>query len=184
MNADRDRKGSGPLAAAALPDRMDSWRVLTVGGTDEAEQLLEVRDVGEFVSCEAPTEDLFEDGRTFELIHLAEGLDGELHPLAVGAWAWRLTAPGAIIVVEGTVLDDSSMSQYAEFTNSPDGDDRWSWVPGRLTFRWMIENSGFDFEDWLEVGGDAAIGCRAMAFQARRVDRLPGLDLWRQPLGR
>jgi hypothetical protein len=169
------------LAAAHLPERLDAWRILEIG-SDAAASALGDRGFEEVVTVPWPSEDIAEPG-PYHLVHLGAGLDGELHPLSVGAWLWARLHTGGTLVLEGTVLADPKQTAFAEFIVDPAGSDqRWRWLPGRLTLRWMVENSGFDQVTWLceRRGQDPAVV--EVCLQATRGPRGPAVDLTRQPL--
>jgi hypothetical protein len=166
-----------------LPERIDGWRVLTVGGEDGAADAFEARGAAEVVVCAEPSERFQADAGSFDLLHYAE-LESDLQPLSLYAWLWLLTAPGSLLLLEAAVMPEEASSQYARFVpagGSPTG--RAHWVPGRLTLRWMVENSGFDVQGWLPdfpIGPDRT----GVRLQAVRVERSPARDLDRHPLGR
>jgi hypothetical protein len=111
------------------------------------------------------------------------GLDGEVHPLSVGAWLWWRLMIGGVLVLESTVLADPSKTAFADFVVDPaNSDQRWRWIPGRMTLRWMVENSGFDEFRWLGERRGKEPGTLEVCLQATRVDRGPAVDLTRQPL--
>ena len=168
---------------ARLPERIDGWRVLAVGGEGGTADAFEARGAAEVVVCAEPSEQLRADAGSFDLVHCAE-LGSDLQPLSLYAWLWQVTAPGSLLLLEAAVMHDAASSQYARFVpagGSPTG--RPHWVPGRLALRWMVENSGFDVQGWLpdvpSVPGRAGV-----RLQAVRVERSPARDLDRHPLGR
>jgi hypothetical protein len=167
---------------ARLPERIDGWRVLAVGGKDGTADAFEARGAAEVV-CAEPSEQLRADSRSFDLAHCAE-LESDLQPMSLYAWLWQVTAPGSLLLLEAAVLPDAADSQYARFVppdESPTG--RSHWLPGRLTLRWMVENSGFDLQGWIPDSPSAADPAVAR-LQAVRVERSPARDLDRHPLGR
>lgn len=179
MNPQTD--GAWGLQAARLPERLDHWRVLEVG-PPVAERFLRPRGIEQPTTLPWPTEE-HTDEVPFQLAHLGAGLDGELHPLSVGAWLWWRLMIGGLLVLEGTVLADASKTAFAEFVvDPPDSDQRWRWLPGRMTLRWMVENSGFDDVVWLGERPGKEPGTLDVCLQASRVDRGPAVDLTRQPL--
>ena len=168
---------------ARLPGRIDGWRVLSVGGEGAVADAFGTRGAGEVVVCAEPSEQLRADVRSFDLVHCAE-LGSDLQPMSLYAWLWQVTAPGSLLLLEAAVMGDAADSQYARFipvTASPAG--RPHWVPGRLTLRWMVENSGFNVQGWLPgfPSGPDRAGVR---LQAVRVERPPARDLDQHPLGR
>lgn len=167
---------------ARLPERIDGWRVLTVG--DEAPDAFEARGAAEVIVCADPSEQLrADDARSFDLVHCA-AFDSDLQPLSLYAWLWQVAAPGSLLLLEASVLPDAESSQYARFlpaSESPTGRPRW--VPGRLALRWTVENSGFDVQGWLP-GLPGSAGLAVARLQAVRVERSPARDLDRHPLGR
>jgi hypothetical protein len=168
---------------ARLPERIDGWRVLSVGGEGGLAEAFEGRGAAEVVVCTEPSEQLRADSRSFDLVHCAE-LGGDLEPMSLYAWLWQVTAPGSLLLLEATVMDDAPSSMYARFvpaSGSPSG--RPHWVPGRLTLRWMVECSGFDVQGWLP-GPASAPDRTGVRLQAVRVERSPARDLDRHPLGR
>jgi hypothetical protein len=174
-----DTPAGWAVAAAELPERLDGWRVLEIGG-DSGGELFRERGAAEFVSCAQPSEDPGFDG-PFNLVHCSSALETDLHPLSIFAWVWMQTVPGSVLLAGMEVLTRPAHSQFARYlpaAESAAGVARW--VPGRLALRWMVEVSGFD-GDWLgERPGTAAEGY----VQAARTERPPALDLFRQPLGR
>lgn len=172
------------IESAQLPERIEGWRVLEIGG-GSSEKVLAARGAAEVVALDEPTEALLENGGTFELVHHRAELETALHPLAIGAWLWRLVAPDGILVLGAPVLAEAAHSQYADFQRlDHPARPPWRWVSGRLALRWMVENSGFDVGGWLGERPGSNDGERIVYLQATRVDRLPALDLTRQPLGR
>jgi SAM-dependent methyltransferase len=132
---------------------------------------------GELFERELP-EDL-EDHRLLELIDPEElPSQGEFdfvlcrnllrtttNPMAFLNELWRLTSPGATLLLEAEVLTEPEQSRLARFVPGA------GWVPGRLTLRWMLEVSGFDVERWLDDGSPQD-GTRA-ALRATRAEREP-----------
>jgi hypothetical protein len=168
---------------ARLPERIDGWRVLAVGGNGGAADAFEARGAAEVVVCAEPSEQLQLDAGGFDLVHCA-GLESDLQPMSLYAWLWQATAPGSLLLLEAAVLPDAESSQYARFVpagESPTGRSRW--VPGRLVLRWMVENSGFDVQGWLPAPPHVADPAVAR-LQAVRAERSPARDLDRHPLGR
>jgi len=166
---------------ARLPERIDGWRVLTVGQVGAADAF-EARGAAEVVGAE-PSEQLRSDLRSFDLVHCAE-LEGNLQPMSLYAWLWQVTAPGSLLLLEAAVLPDAADSQYARFVPAGESSTgRSHWVPGRLALRWMVENSGFDVQGWLPDAAGAA-DLVVARLQAVRVERSPARDLDRHPLGR
>jgi hypothetical protein len=179
--SDTTSKSDSALAVARLPESLKGWRVLEVG-SGTAEAALDKRGVEEIVTVPWPSEDIADPG-PYNLSYLAAGLDGELHPLSVGAWLWWRLHTGGTLVLDGTVLSDPEETAFADFIIDPDGSDqRWRWVPGRLALRWMIENSGFDEVAWLGEHPGQAPGTVEVSLQAVRGERGPAVDLTRQPL--
>jgi hypothetical protein len=169
------------LAAADLPERLDRWRVLEIGAAPP-EGLLDERGIKDLITVPWPTEEDADRG-PFQLAHLTAGLDGELHPLSVGAWLWGRLLAGGTLVLEATVLADPAQTAFAEFVVAPSGSDqRWRWLPGRLALRWMIENSGFDDVVWLGERNGKEPETIEVCLQATRGERGPAVDLTRQPL--
>lgn len=175
------KKNDWGLAAADLPERLDKWRVLEVGSPGAEEQLAG-RGIEKPTTLPWPTE-AHTDMGPFQIAYVTAGLDGELHPLSVGAWLWWRVMTGGVLILEATVLADPAKTTFAEFIADPaDSDQRWRWLPGRLTLRWMIENSGFDSFVWLGERPGQEPGTVDVCLQAKRVDRGPAVDLTRQPL--
>jgi len=166
-----------------LPERIDGWRVLAVGGREGVAESFEDRGAAEVLVCAAPSEGAAMDGRSFDLVHCAE-FESDLQPMTLYAWLWQVTAPGSLLLLEAAVLPDVESSQYARFVpadESPTGRSRW--VPGRLALRWMVENSGFDVQGRLP-GFPGLTDPSFARLQAVRVERPPARDLDRHPLGR
>jgi hypothetical protein len=178
MTTSRNRGTDWGISSADLPDRIEGWRVLEVGGDGE-DRFTELG-ASEFVACEQPAEAINAEGGAFQLAHFSADLETELHPLSVYAWLWHLLAPDATLVVGSRVLADPAHSQYADFAPAESGAGH-RWIPGKLTLRWMVENSGFDVRRWLGER-DEQPGRASAYLQAVRVDRVPALDLTRQPL--
>jgi hypothetical protein len=166
-----------------LPERIDGWRVLAVGGSGGAADALDARGAAEVVVCAEPSELLRADGRSFDLVHCAES-GGALQPMSLYAWLWQVTAPGSLLLLEAAVLPGAASSKYARFVpagESPTGRSRW--LPGRLALRWMVETSGFDVQGWLhDLPGVSDLAVARL--QAVRVERSPARDLDRHPLDR
>jgi hypothetical protein len=176
-----DATDNWALAIARLPDSLDQWRVLEVGDGG-ADGLLDGRGIKDLVNVSWPSEDIADPG-PYHLAYLAAGLDGELHPLAVGAWLWWRLHTGGSLVLEGTVLADPEKTAFSDFVVDPSGSDqRWRWIPGRMTLRWMVENSGFDDVVWLDERPGNEPGTVEVALQAVKGERGPAVDLTRQPL--
>lgn len=168
-------------AAAELPESLEGWRVLEVG-SGAAEGGLDKRGAEDIVTVAWPSEDIADPG-PYHLAYLAAGLDGELHPLSVGAWLWWHLHTGGTLVLEGTVLSDPELTAFADFIVDPDdSDQRWRWVPGRLALRWMVENSGFDAVVWLGERPGKEPRTTEVRLQAVKGERGPAVDLARQPL--
>ncbi len=168
---------------ARLPERIDGWRVLVLGGEDGAADAFSARGAGEVVVWAEPSERLRADARSFDLVHCAAA-ESDLQPLSLYAWLWQVTAPGSLLLLEAAVLPDAASSQFARFVpagESPTGRSRW--VSGRLALRWAVENSGFDVRGWLS-DSPAAADLPVVRLQAIRADRLPARDLDRHPMGR
>lgn len=187
MMATRERAPELTSLTARLAERIDGWRVLVLG--EQGEAAAEVfHDLGaaEVAVHTDPSERLV-DGRSFDLVHCAVAT-GDLQPLSLYALLWQLTAPGSLLLLEATVLDDTESSCYARFVpagESPTGRSRW--LPGRLALRWMVETSGFDLQGWLaEPPPDrrSDLDLARVQLQAVRVERPPAHDLDRHPLGR
>lgn len=169
------------LAAAHLPEQLERWQILEVGPA-EAESALGDRGIEKVVTVPWPSEDIAEPG-PYHLAHLTAGLDGELHPLSVGAWLWWRIHTGGTLVLEGTVLADPEQSMFADFvTDQSASDQRWRWVPGRMALRWMVENSGFDDVVWLGERPADDPATIEVCLQGTRGERGPAVDLTRQPL--
>jgi hypothetical protein len=171
------------VEGAQLPESLDGWRVLEIGA-GPGEQAYAARGAAETVICDEPSESLQAEPGQFDLIHCSVAVATELHPLAVGAWLWRLGAPDCTLVYGGVALADPELTAMAKLEReSGNAERRWRWLPGRMALRWMVENSGFDVDRWIgeRPGTEGQV---QLYLQARRVDRLPGLDLNRQPLGR
>jgi SAM-dependent methyltransferase len=184
MSARPDQSTSlGAIEGARLPERLEGWRVLEVGGDGSGgEHFAEMG--AAFESCPEPTHGGSLDEGRFDLVHCSAELDSGLHPLSVYAWIWGLLRPDGVLLVGSRVLAEPAQSQYARFVPAGGTDARVSrWLPGRLALRWMVEVSGFEFDRWLDDADDALEGEVVAALQAVRVARQPALDLERQPLG-
>lgn len=127
---------------AELPENLDSDRLLEVSSPREL-----------------PAEG------EFEVVLCRGGIDATANPMAFLNQLWRLTAPGATLLLETEVLTDSRHSRFARFV--PTG----GWVPGRLALRWMLEVSGFDVESWL--GEESELPVSRAALRAVRSEREP-----------
>jgi len=167
---------------ARLPRRIDGWKVLVVGGEAGLAAAFEARGAAEVALCAEPSEQLRADAGSFDLAYCAE-LESDLHPLSLYAWLWQVTAPGSLLLLEAAVLPDEASSQYARFDPAGGSPTGPRWVPGRLTLKWMVENSGFDVQGWLS-DPPAAPGRCGVRLQAVRVERSPARDLDQHPLGR
>ncbi len=172
------------IAGASLPERIEGWRVLEIGG-DGGEAHFGGLGAAEVVAVTEPSETAVPGDAGFDLVHCGAALDSELHPLSTYAWIWRLLKPGGTLVAGSRVLAGSEHSQYTRFLSAAEnGSGRPRWLPGRLALRWMVEVSGFDFDRWLAGPERGSDGESIAYLQAQRVERPPALDLDRQPLGR
>lgn len=167
------------LSGARLPDRLDGWRVLAIGG-DAPRGRLDELGVEDFVSLPEPSEAAGVEPAEFDLAICGSGLRSDIHPLAVYAWLRQALKPEGLLVAGSEVIPDPTRSQYARF--APRAGEGPRWLPGTLAFRWMVEVSGFDVLRWLDPA-DEGPGPRAH-LEAKAVDRAPALDLARQPLSR
>jgi hypothetical protein len=127
---------------AELPADLDSARLLELSGPDR----------------------LAGGEGGFDFVVCRDALRESPYPMALLAELWRLTAPGALLLLEAEIDPDPEHSAYAGFR--PGG----GWVPGRLALRWMVEVAGFDVERWL--GDPTAPGepprARLRAVRAKR----------------
>jgi hypothetical protein len=164
------------LSFAQLPNRIDGWRVLEIGGSAAGEEYLTGIGASEFLALDEPSEKADLGDGDFDLAICSSDLETDLHPLAVFAWLRKALGPEGILVAGSTILPDPTLSHYARF-------DAGRWTPGRLALRWMVEVSGFDVLDWLGGREEDPLSERAY-LQAMACDRPPALDLARQPLGR
>lgn len=171
------------LCAADLPDRVDGWRILTLGGEDGSRDRLAELGAEAVVNLDRPGEDAELQAGGFDLVVCGSALDSDAHPLALYAWIRRAIKPEGTLIAGSRVLPDPAKSQYARFVPAAASGGSGRWVPGRLAFRWMVEVSGFDVETWL-AGEDGAESSDRAYLQARAADRTPPLDLERQPLSR
>ena len=105
------------LAAAGLPERLDHWQVLEIGPSTAAETLAG-RGAAKVDTIPWPIQEIADLG-SLQLAYVAAGLDGELHPLSVGAWLWWLLHTGGMLVFEATVLADPAQTAFAEFVADP-----------------------------------------------------------------
>jgi hypothetical protein len=169
------------LSFARLPERIDGWRVLAIGAGDAGKDYLTGLGAAEFVVLGEPTEDAGLEPDTFDLAICGSELQTDVHPLATYAWIRRVIKAEAILVAGSRVLADPTKSQYARFVPASEDGEADGWLPGRLAFRWMVEVSGFDVAGWLGDAADETTDSRAY-LQAKAVDRLPPLDLDRQPI--
>lgn len=184
MSKSSQPQQSQPLIAdASLPERIEGWRVLEIGG---GETHFGGLGAAEVVALAEPSETDELGGAGFDLVHCSAALDSDLHPLSTYAWIWRLLKPEGTLIAGSRVLADSERSQYARFLSAAEnGSGRPRWLPGRLALRWIVEVSGFDFDRWL--AGPEQLGGKkepVAYLQAQRAERPPALDLDRQPLGR
>jgi hypothetical protein len=137
------------IEGAQLPESLDGWRVLEIGA-GLGEQAYGARGAAETVICPEPSESLQAEPGRFDLIHCSAAIETELHPLAVGAWLWRLGAPSCKLVYGGVALADPELTAMAKLEReSGNPECRWRWLPGRMALRWMVENSGFDVDRWI-----------------------------------
>jgi len=171
------------LSFVRLPDRLDGWRVLALGGNAGEDYLTDIG-ASDFVSLERPSEEDAPEAGAFDLAICDCELECDAHPLAIYAWLRRALKPKGVLIAGSTVLPDPTRSRHARFLHAPDAGEASRWVPGRLAFRWMVEVSGFDVDGWL--GERAELGKRTglAHLQAKATDRTPALDLARQPLDR
>ncbi|MET0557135.1 MAG: hypothetical protein ABW065_00480 [Solirubrobacterales bacterium] len=180
MSATADSLAAWVAAQADLSDYAVG-RVLEVGGSD-GEEYFGRLGAAEFVSLPQPSESLSAN-TPFDLVHCSADLETELHPLSVYAWLRTLVAPGGMLLAGSSVLAEAAHSQYAEYVSA--GDPAAArWLPGRLAFRWMVEVSGFDVRNWLDDPPPSGDGQPRAYLLATAVERVPALDLSRQPLGR
>jgi SAM-dependent methyltransferase len=133
--------GHDPFAAE-LPEDLDDSR------------LLEVTSAGEL-----PSQGEFDFVLCRDVIRVTP------NPMALLNALWRLTSPGAILLLEAEALTEPTHSRLARFVPAA------GWVPGRLTLRWMLEVSGFDVERWLDDGDGQAVPRAAL--RAVRAAREP-----------
>jgi hypothetical protein len=169
------------LSFARLPDRIDGWRVLAIGGKDFGSDYLTGIGAAEIVVLDQPVKKAGMEAGSFDFAICGVDLETDAHPLAIYAWLRRVIKADGVLVAGSRVLADPTKSQYARFvpTRAEDASD---WIPGRLAFRWMVEVSGFGVTGWLgEEGASTAAGDFAF-LQARAAERPPALDLDRQPL--
>ncbi len=171
------------LSFARLPDRIDGWRVLSLGAGDAGEGYLTSLGAAEFVALREPAEGAGVENAAFDLAICGSGLEADAHPLATYTWVRRALKPEGVLIAGSRVLADATKSQYARFV--PAGEDGGScrWLPGRLAFRWMVEVSGFDVGGWLGDAGEER-GDKPVYLQAKAADRPSPLDLDRQPISR
>ena len=114
---------------------------------------------------------------TFDLVHCNGVLYHEREPLALVERLGRMASPGGTVMLGSMMLEDPSLSEYARFVpGSYYGDETWWWVPGRLALRWMLETSGLDVVDVLEVfpGPPGEFRTVNGYLRATRADRGPG----------
>jgi hypothetical protein len=171
------------LSFARLPDRIDGWRVLSLGAGGAGESYLTSLGAAELVALDEPSEDAGLEAGAFDLAICGSGLETDAHPLATYAWVRRAIKPEGVLIAGSRVLSDPTKSQYARFVPASESSAASCWLPGRLAFRWMVEVSGFDVGGWLGDAGDEQ-GDRPVYLQAKAADRLPPLDLDRQPISR
>jgi hypothetical protein len=170
------------LSFASLPDRLDSWRILAIGGDDLGRDYLTGIGASEFVALDRPSEDAGLEAAAFDLAICGSELETDAHPLATYAWLRRALKPEGILVAGSKVLPDPAKSQYAHFFPAEKAGGSSHWAPGRLAFRWMVEVSGFDVDHWLGERGELSECSTVAHLQARTAERTPALDLERQPL--
>lgn len=182
MKAQAEHPTERALAVAGLPDRIDDWRVLSVGAGDAGRDYLTGIGADEFVALTTPSEDAGPGMSGFDLVICSSDLTTDLHPLALYAWLRRAVKPEGLLIAGSAVLTDSTLSQYARFVPPRTGVSKAGWIPGRLALRWMIEVSGFEVVAWLDEG-ESTTGSEYAYLQARADDRPAALDLDRQPLG-
>lgn len=181
MTAENEHPTERALSFARLPDRLDGWRVLAVGAGDAGRDYLTGIGAGEFVSVSDPSEEAGVETGDFDLVICSSELAANVHPLALYAWLRRAAKAEGVLIAGSAVLADATLSQYARYIPPPTGASGARWIPGRLALRWMIEVSGFDVVAWLDEGRTGE-GDEYAYLQARAVDRLPALNLDRQPL--
>lgn len=184
MAAASEKPTGRALSFARLPDRLDGWRILAIGGGEFGKDYLTGIGADEFVILDEPSEEDGVEPGSVDLAICGSELETDAHPLATYAWLRRAIKPDGILVAGAKVLPDPARSQYAHFYPAEKTGGRSRWVPGRLAFRWMVEVSGFDVDSWLGDRGELG-ECRTVAhLQARAGERTPALDLARQPLNR
>ncbi len=171
------------LSFARLPDRIEGWRVLSIGAGTAGEDYLTSLGAAEFVALDEPTEDGGLEAGAFDLAICGSGLETDAHPLATYAWLRRALRLEGTLIAGSRVLADPTKSQYARFIPAGEDGGASRWLPGRLAFRWMVEVSGFDVAGWLGDAGDAQSD-DPVYLQAKAADRTPPLDLARQPVSR
>jgi len=171
------------LSFARLPERVDGWRVLSIGAGTAGEDYLTSLGAAEFVVLDRPTEDAGLETGAFDLAICGSGLETDAHPLATYAWLRRALKAEGTLIAGSMVLPDPARSQYARFVPAGEDGEACRWLPGRLAFRWMVEVSSFDVAGWLGDGSDGR-GDDPAYLQAKAADRAPALDLDRQPISR
>jgi len=169
------------LSSARLPDSLEDWHVLALGPGEPGRDHLSGIGAERYLALDAPSDDAAVEGGSFDLVVCGCDVEINAHPLTLYAWVRRLLKPGGTLVAGSAVMPDPTRSQYARFVPGESGQPS-RWVPGRLTFRWMVEVSGFDVSGWLDAV-EGPHDRETVAFlQAAAVDRTPALDLERQPL--
>lgn len=171
------------LSFALLPDRIDGWRVLSIGAGNAGEDYLAGLGAAERVALDEPSEDAGLEAGSFDLAICGSELETDAHPIAAYTWLRRALKPEGILIAGSGVLADPTKSQYARFVPAGGTGEASRWLPGRLAFRWMVEVSGFDVSGWLGDAGDTGHD-NPLYLQAKATDRLPPLDLDRQPISR
>jgi hypothetical protein len=172
------------LSFARLPDSLDGWRVLAIGGGDPGRGYLTGIGADEYVALDQPTPDPELETGGFDLVICGSSLETDVHPLSLFAWMRRAIKPEGALVAGSRVLSDPTKSQYARYVPAAAMGVHSRWLPGRLAFRWMVEVSGFDVDGWLAGVGQKGESEEQAYLQARPADRAPVLDLDRQPLHR
>jgi SAM-dependent methyltransferase len=83
----------------------------------------------------------------FDVVHCHDLLHRVCEPLALLHALHGVTAPGGTLLIASMLLSDPERSEYLRFI--PDGhagDPDVRFIPGRLAFRWMLAEAGFEVE--------------------------------------
>lgn len=163
--------------AAALPAELTGRKVLDIRpDADPISAELGSRGAEE-VRVWDGAEELPGDAAGFDLVVCREALNRTAYPANFLSRIWAASAEGAELLIQCRVMTPSDLSMYARFVEVRTGDGRFEWLPGRLAFRWSVETSGFDIDNWIDSPAlEASPGEGDAYLVATRAARTPALD--------